>query len=99
MVNMAAATSLGALHAFNPSDVVGSFDLHGLGHFPRARDSVEPSCDERLRDPRADPLRRSGHDSCLRWVAHRCLPRRHLITGAASPILSNRASLTWLAVP
>src|SRR5215467_14464067 len=55
-------------------------------HLSRTRDNVEPSCDERLHDPRADPLRRSGHDGCLRWVAHICLPRKRLVTEGAGSV-------------
>src|SRR5215813_1925227 len=72
--------------AVNPSDLVESLHLRGLGHLPRTRDNVEPSCDERLHDPRADPLRRSGHDGCLRWVAHICLPRKRLVTEGAGSV-------------
>src|SRR5215831_2693678 len=54
------------------SDLVGSRNFGGLRHVPRIGNDVETPFDERLHDPRADPLRSSGHDGCLPWAAHSC---------------------------
>src|SRR5439155_4292425 len=62
--------------AVDQSDVVGSRDLGGLGHLPGIGNDVETPFDKRFNDSRADPLRRSGHDGCLSWAVHGCLPRR-----------------------
>src|SRR5260370_4737879 len=35
--------------------------------------------DKPFHDSRADPLRGSGHDGCLLWAAHGCLPRWVLV--------------------
>ena len=60
--------------AVHQSDVVGSRDLGGLGHLPGIGNDVETPFDKRFHDSRADPLRSSGHDGCLPWVAHGRLP-------------------------
>ena len=66
--------------AVHQSDVVGSPDLGGLGHLQGIGHDVETPFDKLFRDSRADPLRRSGHDGCLPWAAHDCVPRKRLVT-------------------
>jgi hypothetical protein len=64
--------------AVHQGDLIGSDDLSGLGHPSGIGNDVETAFDKRFHNSRADPLRSSGHDGCLPWAAHDCLPEKVL---------------------
>src|SRR6185369_4763918 len=61
------------------SYVVGSRNLDGLGHLPGISNDIETPFDKLFHNSRTDPLRSSGHDGCLPWAAHGCLPPHAVI--------------------